>query len=526
VNDGAPRGSYTALGVGRARKLLIGSVAAALALLALSTSSVASGSPSEAPVTLSGASVALTAASGARAPWVGWGSDVGGALGVGYGSFTPALTPVALMVAAPTELVAGHAALMPDGTVRAWGFNSAGQIGDGTRQRKLNPITVPGLTGVTQIAGYGEHMIALLSDGTVKTWGANLSGQLGTGTIALPHGEGCLTGCRSLVPISVPGLAGVVAVFAGGADDAALLKTGAVMAWGENRGGQLGDGTTVEKDVPTLVRGLAGVRTLALGGLYTLGGHMLALLNDGTVDAVGSNPQGQLGTGSTVSSSFPVKVRGLAGVTAISTSWTHSLALADGKLLAWGDDTNGELGVHTSTLCGVFLSRPCATTPAVVPLEGVSSIAAGYAASDVAAGGRAYSTGRNNFGQLGNGTKIDRSTFGPVSGLAGVLKVQADEVSGFAEIGGSASSPIIEAIPGADTLTVNWRASGGTGWIITSRPFTGAVRRSAPFGAKTELPALTRSYTLTGTPGQTYEVSVMQQQGSFGRNVVEGTPSL
>ncbi len=367
-------------------------------------------------------------------------------------------------------------------------------------------------------------MIALLSDGTVKTWGANLSGELGIGTIALPHGEACLTNCRSLVPIPVPGLSGVVAVFAGGADDAALLNTGAVVAWGENLGGQLGDGTRIEKDSPTLVRGLSGVRTLALGGAFTLGGHMLALLNDGTVEAVGSNPQGQLGIGSTVNSSFPVKVRGLSGVTAISASWTHSLALAGGKLLAWGNNTNGELGVHTSTLCGVFVRKPCSTAPVVVPLERVNSIAAGYAASDVAVDGHAYSTGHNNLGQLGNGTTIDRSTFGLVSGLEGVLKVQAGGIFAFAEISGSAPPPIIEATPDPGTVAVNWRGTGGTGWIVTSRPFGGALRLEAPFGSKIELPPSAHGYTLTGTSGQAYEVAVEQKQGSFGRNVVEGTP--
>jgi hypothetical protein len=160
----------------------------------------------------------------------------------------------------------------------------------------------------------------------------------------------------------------------------------------------------------------------------------------------------------------------------------------------------------------------------VAPLEGVSSISAGFAASDVVVAGRAYSTGHNNLGQLGDGTTTDRSTFGLVSGLEGVLKVQAGGISAFAEISGSAPSPIIEAVPGSGTVTVNWRGSGGTGWTITSRLFGGALRLEAPFGSKVELPASARNYTLTGTPGQAYEVAVAQEQGSFGRNVVEGTP--
>jgi Regulator of chromosome condensation (RCC1) repeat len=506
MNSGAP-GTLESRS-GGARRLFMGPLAVGSALLALS------------------ASAALTAPSGAQAAWVTWGSDVGGILGTGYASFTPALTPVGVLPA-PSGLVAGKARLMTDGTVRGWGENSSGQIGDGTRQRKLNPITVPGLTGVTQIAGSAEHMIALLSDGTVKTWGSNLSGELGIGTIARPHGEGCLTNCRSLVPISVPGLAGVVAVFAGGADDAALLNTGAVVAWGENLGGQLGDGTEIEKDVPTRVRRLSGARTLALGGAYTLGGHMLALLNDGTVKAVGSNPQGQLGIGSTVSSSLPVKVRGLSGVTAISASWTHSLALAGGKLLAWGNNSNGELGVRTRNLCGVVVksAKPCATRPVAVPLDGVRSADAGYAFSVVAAGGHDYSTGHNNLGQLGDGNKIDRRSFGLVSGLEGVQTVLAGGISASAEIAGPAPPPIIEAVPGPGSLKLRWQATGGSGWIIASRLRECClIHHTPPFGAKTELPAAARSYAFTGKPGQPYEVAVQQKHGSFGMKVVEGTP--
>jgi alpha-tubulin suppressor-like RCC1 family protein len=468
--------------------------------------------------------VALVMAASAQAAWVGWGANVGGALGAGYASFSPTLTPVGLLVTTPRELVLGHA-LMPDGTVQAWGDNAAGQIGDGTRQRKLNPVTVPGLTGVIQIAGAAEHMIALLANGTVKTWGANLFGQLGNGTSAFGK-EDCSVNCRSLVPVAVRGLAGVSAVFAGGANDAALMSNGTVVAWGENKSGQLGTGDNLERTTPVVVRGLLNVKTLRLGGMATLGGHMFAMLNDGTVKALGFNGEGQLGIGTTVNSPSPVKVPALSGATAIATSWTHSLALVGGKLLAWGNNTDGELGVNTTTLCGgAKTAKPCAKTPLTVPLAGANSIAAGYAASHIAVGGHAYSTGHNNYGQLGDGTRTDRRTFGLVRDLEGVLRVQAGTVTALAEISGRVPPPIIEAIAGAGTLTVKWRATGGTGWTIRSRPFTGAVRNSPPFGAKTTLPASARSYTLKGTPGQPYEVSVAQMNGSFGRNVVEGTPT-
>jgi hypothetical protein len=128
---------YAVHGVYRGRKLFIASLAAVVALLALSASSFASGGLASIN-TESTHQLTYNAQT-----WVSWGSDVGGVLGAGYASFTPALTPVGVLVTAPKELVTGHAALMQDGTVRAWGGNSAGQIGDGTRERKLNPIAVP-----------------------------------------------------------------------------------------------------------------------------------------------------------------------------------------------------------------------------------------------------------------------------------------------------------------------------------------------------------------------------------------------
>jgi alpha-tubulin suppressor-like RCC1 family protein len=471
-----------------------------------------------APVSSPQAGVTPLAAGAAQTTNVGWGYDGGGILGTQYASSNTVLTPVPLLGPTPRELVAASATygLMPDGTVEAVGGNSAGQLGDGTRARKLNTVRVGNLTNVTQIAASGEHGIALLSDGTVQTWGNNIYGQLGIGTTGEPSGEACASNCRSLVPVRVPGLAGVVAVFAGGADDAALLSSGQVVAWGENKSGQIGDGTKITKNVPTFVRGLSNVKTLALGGQTTLGGHMLALLNDGTVEAHGFNGQGQLGIGSDVGGVFPVKIPGLSGVTALAASWTHSLAVSNGKLLAWGNNAYGELGVRTTTQC--FERTACATVPTKVPLEGATSIAAGYGASYAASGGRAFSWGHGKFGELGDGSTADRAAPGLVSGLEGVTKVIAGEIDAFATLSGSGPPSVIELAPGSRSLTVNWHGSGGAGWWVAWRPYgRGAFTRVM-------IPAQARSHTVTGLEVRDYEVAVQQVGGTFGRCLTEGTP--
>jgi alpha-tubulin suppressor-like RCC1 family protein len=457
---------------------------------------------------------------------VGWGYNGKGELGPGYSS--QILTNAAPVIGvAPIKEIAATgewgAALLTDGTVKAWGGNVAGQLGDGTTEKKRTPVQVKGLAGrVTEIATADEHAIALLSNGTVETWGNNIFGQLGNGTDGGGK-EACTALCGSPTPIQVPGLSSVVAVFAGGADDAALLSNGTVVAWGENRSGQLGDGTQVEKDSPTPVRGLSGVKTVALGSGATLGGHMLALLNDGTLRAVGLNKEGQLGDGSTVNSLVPVAVSGLSGVTAVSTSFTHSLALlSDGSVRAWGSNRFGELGTSTPPSCGTKLNPlACATVPIPVSLQGVTGISAGYAFSLAISNQLAFSWGHNNYGQLGDGTTSDRVAPGLVSGLTGVSAISAGTTHAFALLGRSPAPPGIALIAGSRSLTVNWEAAGlSDSWYVSYRPIEDPA---VPF-VRVKLAPATRSYTVPNLEVRGYEVAVQQINGSFGRRVVEGTP--
>jgi alpha-tubulin suppressor-like RCC1 family protein len=152
----------------------------------------------------------------------------------------------------------------------AWGDNSAGEFGNGTLTGSDAPGDVSGLSGVRAVAAGGRHELAVLSGGTVMSWGDDTFGQLGNG-IASANGD-------TEVPAAVPGLSGVTAVAAGEEHSLALLSDGTVMSWGENRYGQLGNGSTVGSAVPVPVKGLTGVTAIAGGGQ-----HALALLSDGTV---------------------------------------------------------------------------------------------------------------------------------------------------------------------------------------------------------------------------------------------------
>jgi alpha-tubulin suppressor-like RCC1 family protein len=224
-----------------------------------------------------------------------WGSGLDGALGDGTTEGSSVPVAVSGLSEPVKAIAAGEAfslALLSNGTVMAWGRNSSGQLGNGTTTSSDVPVEVKGLTGVTAIASGGDFALAVLSNGTVMAWGANGSGQLGNGTET-----------SSDVPVAVSGLKEVTAVAGGGQDGLALLSNGTVKAWGNNTEGELGDGSHTGPEncgtfmlpcakTPMAVSGLSGVTMIAVGET-----HSLALLSNGAVVAWGTNHFGQLGDG-------------------------------------------------------------------------------------------------------------------------------------------------------------------------------------------------------------------------------------
>ena len=154
-------------------------------------------------------------------------------------------------------------ALMEDGTVRAWGYNERGQLGNGTTTSSKTPVTVRNLSGVKAISGGWAHSLALKQDGTVWTWGNNYDGQLGDGTTT-----------NRTTPVMVSSLSGVKAIAAAYFHNLALMEDGTVRAWGWNGyegAGLLGNGTSTDHSVtPVTVSNLSRVQAIAAGGYHTL----------------------------------------------------------------------------------------------------------------------------------------------------------------------------------------------------------------------------------------------------------------
>lgn len=267
-----------------------------------------------------------------------WGLNNHGQLG--DGTTTDRYTPVRVQsVAGAVGVISGFqsCALITDGTVRCWGEN--GMDPSGTPTWTTAPTTVPGLGNVVAIAGQGTSPCALLSDGTVRCWGhRGARPDIGYST------EDWMT------PVAVPGISGAVGVSGGFEDGCALISDGTVRCWGTNDSGQLGDGTTTDSETPVLVSGVTDA--VAISGTHNTYGHVCALIADGTVRCWGGNRAGQLGNGTTntTANPNPAPVSGLAGAIAISAGTAADCALiADGTVRCWGSNRAGQLGDGTTT---------------------------------------------------------------------------------------------------------------------------------------------------------------------------------
>jgi len=260
---------------------------------------------------------------------------------LGNGGFANAATPVPVTGISTANVVGAGiehtCSLLADGTIRCWGTNYVGQLGDGTMAGLSEvPKPVQGITDAIGLAVGGFHNCALLSDRTVKCWGRNQDGQVG-------NGDNTTDVRAPALPVS--GLASVAAISAGGYHSCALMPDSTVRCWGRNTRGQLGDGTnTFFASTPVAVSGMTTAVSVS-GGFY----HTCVVLRDGTVQCWGDNDSGQIGN-TLGYSNVPMTVAGISNALAVSAGAYHTCALlADATVQCWGRNTNGQLGNGATT---------------------------------------------------------------------------------------------------------------------------------------------------------------------------------
>ncbi|CAA9284795.1 MAG: BNR repeat domain protein [uncultured Chloroflexi bacterium] len=209
-------------------------------------------------------------------------------------------------------------ALMADGSVRAWGHNHFGQVGDGTpddfnHEYAFEPVPVQGLSGVVAVAAGENHSLAVRSDGSLWAWGSNATCQLGNGTC----------GGNRRAPAAVPGLAGVRAAAGGWKHTLAVTADGGLWGWGYNDAYQLGSTESVNGSALAPRRLLEGVAAAQGGWLHTV-----ALKADGSVWCTGYGHFGQCAGGTTQPRSGFAQIAGIAGAASIGTGRLHNFAVA------------------------------------------------------------------------------------------------------------------------------------------------------------------------------------------------------
>jgi alpha-tubulin suppressor-like RCC1 family protein len=375
--------------------------------LASTTPTVAAGSPNPHPAIA--LSVGSTDACAVLSPGAAycWGADVAGQLGngsghaVGSGLVEDFTRPSAVLgLSGATRIVASSAmscALLLSGGVKCWGNNGFSSLGnDSDVAFSTTPVSVAGITDATDIAVAGPATgCALLADGSVKCWGYNVTGQLGNpsviadrsatpvlvslpGPAALPHdaghtlaggndhfcvvmadasstircwgggnghgqlGNGSTTSPGS-TPVAVTGLTGAVAVSAGYEHTCAVLSTGQVACWGSNFLGQTSDPTQDLNPTPVLAPGITTATAIAAGMT-----HSCAVIEGGAVWCWGDNVAGQLGRGTVDVPIHPTPEPTLIdhGAVFVANGGLHSCALmTDGSLRCWGDNASGALGI-------------------------------------------------------------------------------------------------------------------------------------------------------------------------------------
>jgi alpha-tubulin suppressor-like RCC1 family protein/PKD repeat protein len=351
---------------------------------------------------------AVTIGGGAKC----WGSNNQGRLG--DGTITDRWTPVDVAglssgVARIRTNDAGGAhtcAVSTNGSLKCWGGNASGQLGNGTTSASYTPIDVSGMSsGVSDVALGTWHTCAATSSG-VKCWGDDSLGQLGDAMTT-----------TQTTPVGVIGLeSGALSVTTGRDHSCALLSGSEIKCWGSNFSGELGDGTTIGRLTPTDVISLTGSVTMISAG----GEHSCALLTNGGIDCWGDNYAGQLGNGLAINHTTPTDVTGFSsGVTDVALGDYHVCALQNGGVQCWGDNGFGQLGA------GAAVTQ----TPVNVSglISDVVSINAGAlhtcALTD---SGAVQCWGDNRSGQLGDGTINTQYTPITVTGLmSGVMSIGA-----------------------------------------------------------------------------------------------------
>lgn len=302
------------------------------------------------------------------------------------------------------QLAAGRehiAAIYDDGTLRLWGDNSSGQLGDGTTTNQPSPTLLAMPSPAISAAAGRWHSCAVLDTGQVRCWGMGDSGQIGNGS-----------GVDEPLPVPVATITTAVEVAVAAIHACARLQSGEVYCWGAGGSGRLGTGGTASSTTPVQTMGITDARVLRAGGSTTC-----AILSDARLVCWGFNQQGGVGVGSMTDVLAPMQPIGLSSVRSVSTRDATTCAVrGDGAVLCFGANDTGQAGSDSG---GANLLVPTAVVRQDgMPLVGADEVGQGINHGCARLGSDVWCWGSDLTGQLGDGS-------------AGGINPYATQVSGL-----------------------------------------------------------------------------------------------
>jgi alpha-tubulin suppressor-like RCC1 family protein len=361
------------------------------------------------------------------------------------------------------QVAAGYSfacALLTDGTVRCFGDNTTGQIGQGAATdataKFLTPQQVPGLANVQMLAATSSAICALGADHTIQCWGSNTSGELGRG------GSPDLTLTKHSTPAAVVGIND--ATFIGGASGGhfcAVVTGGALKCWGNGASYQLGQGVSTTSSTPVSVCAPGSTAlpcTTASGASYVAGGdNFTCAIFPFAANAVacwGDNSFAQVGrTATPTPSPFPVLMMPSFSATQLAAGNAMGCAASGGQAKCWGSNTADRLGAATMQIKVVPPLSVCTAADCSTTLMNVQKVTTYDESCCALAGGAVKCWGSNTGGQLGDGTT---ATAKASQGYAATTAIS----SGVVDITAGGQSHYAIVSDRADRYLLGWGTDG------------------------------------------------------------------
>lgn len=303
--------------------------------------------------------------------------------------------------------------LMESHRVYCWGDNAAGELGDGSI---VDLRAVPGpaaseLGPLVDLSMQGVHACVETDSGEMYCWGMNGTGQLGRSSPS-----------SSSTPVLVSAVTSPAQMAAGFAFTC-VLEASFTKCWGSNSQHELGDGTTDDSTTPVTVLAPGGSGSISLVDVSAGDHHACGTtFRPGQLYCWGNNTDGLLASGDAMETNDRVVVSGMDDIVQVETGNTHNCARrSSGEVLCWGNNEFGQIGDGTDSGTGV--DRRLSPTP-VSGLTDAIDIAAGAGHScAIRDGGQVVCWGKNDVGQLGNGTTDPSNVPVDVPGLDDAVQI-------------------------------------------------------------------------------------------------------